>query len=258
MTATPPPEPVGAEQGFFGHLLELRARLLKAAVAVLLVLLALLPFAEKLYAWLARPLIERLPRGSHMIAIEVASPFLTPVKLAFVTAIFLAMPVVLYQIWAFVSPGLYRHEKRLALPLLASAVLLFYVGCAFAYFLVLPAAFHFLTLITPAGVSMMTDIGKYLDFVLTMFFAFGMCFEVPVAVVLLVALGVVNPDKLRRARRYVIVGAFVVAAVLSPPDVMSQILLAVPMILLYEIGVLAAAALVRDREARRSAAARDG
>ena len=256
MTATPPPDPAEVEQGFLGHLLELRSRLLKAIVAVLLVLLALLPFAEKLYAWLARPLIERLPQGSHMIAIEVASPFLTPVKLAFVTAIFLAMPVVLYQIWAFVSPGLYRHEKRLALPLLVSAVLLFYVGCAFAYFLVLPAAFHFLTLITPAGVSMMTDIGKYLDFVLTMFFAFGLCFEVPVAVVLLVALGVVTPDRLRRARRYVVVGAFVVAAVLSPPDVMSQILLAVPMILLYEIGVLAAAALVRDREARRAAGSR--
>ena len=256
MTATPPPDPAEAEQGFLGHLLELRSRLLKAIVAVLLVLLALLPFAEKLYAWLARPLIERLPQGSHMIAIEVASPFLTPVKLAFVTAIFVAMPVVLYQIWAFVSPGLYRHEKRLALPLLVSAVLLFYVGCAFAYFLVLPAAFHFLTLITPAGVSMMTDIGKYLDFVLTMFFAFGLCFEVPVAVVLLVALGVVTPDRLRRVRRYVVVGAFVVAAVLSPPDVMSQILLAVPMILLYEIGVLAAAALVRDREARRAAGSR--
>ena len=256
MTATPPPDPAEVEQGFLGHLLELRSRLLKAIVAVLLVLLALLPFAEKLYAWLARPLIERLPQGSHMIAIEVASPFLTPVKLAFVTAIFVAMPVVLYQIWAFVSPGLYRHEKRLALPLLVSAVLLFYVGCAFAYFLVLPAAFHFLTLITPAGVSMMTDIGKYLDFVLTMFFAFGLCFEVPVAVVLLVALGVVPPDRLRRARRYVVVGAFVVAAVLSPPDVMSQILLAVPMILLYEIGVLAAAALVRDREARRAAGSR--
>lgn len=256
MTVTPPPDPAAAEQGFFGHLLELRSRLLKAALAVLLVLLALLPFSEKLYAWLARPLIERLPQGSHMIAIEVASPFLTPVKLAFVTAIFVAMPVVLYQIWAFVSPGLYRHEKRLALPLLASAVLLFYVGCAFAYFLVLPAAFHFLTLITPAGVTMMTDISKYLDFVLTMFFAFGMCFEVPVAVVLLVALGVVTPDKLRRARRYVIVGAFVVAAVLSPPDVMSQILLAVPMILLYEVGVLAAAALMRDRAARRGADSR--
>lgn len=256
MTVTPPPDPAEAEQGFFGHLLELRSRLLKAAVAVLLVLLALLPFSEKLYAWLARPLIERLPQGSHMIAIEVASPFLTPVKLAFVTAIFVAMPVVLYQIWAFVSPGLYRHEKRLALPLLASAVLLFYVGCAFAYFLVLPAAFHFLTMITPAGVEMMTDISKYLDFVLTMFFAFGLCFEVPVAVVLLVALGVVTPDKLRRARRYVIVGAFVVAAVLSPPDVMSQILLAVPMILLYEVGVLAAAALVRDREARRAPGSR--
>ncbi|MGH8164061.1 MAG: twin-arginine translocase subunit TatC, partial [Rhodanobacteraceae bacterium] len=169
------------EQGFMGHLIELRARLLKAIVAVLVVLLALIPFAGRLYTWLARPLVARLPAGAHLVAIDVASPFLTPLKLAFFVALFIAMPVVLYQLWAFVGPGLYRHEKRLARPLLVSAVLLFYIGCAFAYFLVLPMVFRFLTAVTPAGVSMMTDIGHYLDFTLVVFLAFGLCFEMPVA-----------------------------------------------------------------------------
>ncbi|HUW54183.1 MAG TPA: twin-arginine translocase subunit TatC [Rhodanobacter sp.] len=235
------------EMGLMNHLLELRARLLKAILSVLLLLVALLPFAQRLYGWLAKPLIARLPKGGHMIAIEVTSPFLTPIKLAFVTALFLAMPAVLYQLWAFISPGLYRHEKRLAVPLLVSSVLLFYLGCAFAYFLVLPAAFHFLAMVTPASTEMMTDISKYLDFVLTMFFAFGLCFEVPVAVVLLAALGVVTPQKLRQSRRYVIVGAFVIAAVLSPPDVLSQFMLAVPIIVLYELGVFASGVLARSR-----------
>lgn len=245
--------PIGTKgrDGLMAHLLDLRARLLKAILSVLFVLLVVLPFSKHLYDWLAQPLMERLPHGSHMIAIEVASAFLTPLKLAFVVALFMAMPAVLYQLWAFVSPGLYRHEKRLALPLLASAVLLFYAGCAFAYFLILPAAFHFLTMSTPTGVSMMTDIGKYLDFVLTMFFAFGLCFEVPVAVVLLAALGIVTPAKLRAVRRYVFVGTFVVAAVLAPPDMLSMIMLAIPMILLYEIGVFVSTALVRNREERR-------
>jgi sec-independent protein translocase protein TatC len=238
---------LGGEQGFLSHLIELRARLLKAIAAVLVLLVALLPFANRLYAWLAKPLVERLPGGAHMIAIEVASPFLTPLKLAAVVALFLAMPVVLYQLWAFVSPGLYRHEKRLARPLLAAAVLLFYAGCAFAYFLVLPNVFRFLTAMTPAGVEMMTDISHYLSFVLVMFFAFGACFEVPVAVVVLAAMGVVDPAQLTKARGYVLVGCFVVAAVLTPPDVLSQTLLAVPMYLLYEAGVLAARALVRPQ-----------
>ena len=240
----------GLASGLIAHLLELRSRLLKAALAVLVALLALLPFSEKLYALLARPLIERLPKGAHMIAIEVTGPFLTPIELTFVVAVFAAMPAVLYQIWAFISPGLYRHEKRLALPLLIAAVLLFYTGCAFAYFLILPAAFHFLTLVTPPGVSMMTDIGHYLSFVLHVFFAFGLCFEVPVIVVVLAALGVVSVDKLRSARRYVIVGAFVVAAIITPPDVLSMTLLAVPMVLLYETGVLVAAMLVRQKAQR--------
>lgn len=242
----------GGSDGLLAQLLELRARLLKAILSVLLVLIVLLPFSRHLYDWLAQPLIQSLPGGSHMIAIEVASTFLTPLKLAFVVALFVAMPAVLYQIWAFVGPGLYRHERSLAIPLLASAVLLFYIGCAFAYFVVLPAAFHFFASDTPTGVSMMTDIGKYLDFVLTMFFAFGLCFEVPVAVVLLAALGIVTPARLKAMRRYVIVGIFVVAAVLAPPDLLSMILLAVPMMVLYEIGVFASVALVRGRLLRHS------
>ena len=237
------------EQGFMSHLIELRARLLKAIAAVLIVLLALVPFAGKLYSYLARPLVARLPQGAHLVAIDVASPFLTPLKLAFFVSLFIAMPVVLYQLWAFVSPGLYRHEKRLARPLLVSAVILFYVGCAFAYFLVLPMVFRFLTAVTPAGVSMMTDIGHYLDFVLVVFLAFGLCFEMPVAVVLLAAIGFVDLPKLKKARGYVIVGCFVVAAILTPPDVISQTCLAAPMCLLYELGLIAVRVLVKPREA---------
>lgn len=234
----------GDEASFFSHLIELRARLLKAVLAVGVVLLCLLPFANKLYALLAEPLLRNLPAGGQLVAIEVASPFFTPLKLAFCTALAAAMPVVLYQLWAFVAPGLYRHEKKLGLPLLVSSVLLFYLGGAFAYFLVLPMVFSFLAKITPQGVAMMTDIGKYLDFVLVIFFAFGLCFEVPVAVVILVALGWVTPAQLRESRGYVIVGAFVVAAILTPPDVVSQILLAVPMCLLYEVGIIAARSVV--------------
>lgn len=229
----------GLEQGLFSHLLELRSRLIKAIAAVVLVLVALVPFANRLYAALAAPLVSRLPEGAHLIATEVASPFVTPLKLAFYTALFISMPVVLYQLWAFVSPGLYKHEKRLARPLLVAALVLFYIGCAFAYFLVLPAAFRFLTAVTPQGVEMMTDITHYLDFVMLMFFAFGLCFEVPVAVVILAAVGIVDLDKLRKGRRYAMVGAFAIAAVVTPPDITSMIMLAIPMCLLYELGVLA-------------------
>jgi sec-independent protein translocase protein TatC len=244
---TPPPDAAegGEEQSFFSHLIELRERLLKAIAAILVVLLCLLPFANKLYALLAKPMLAHLPKGGQMVAIEVASPFFTPLKLAFFTALMLAMPVVLYQAWAFVAPGLYRHEKRLATPLLVSSVFLFYLGCAFAYFLVLPMVFGFLASVTPEGVAMMTDIAHYLDFVLVMFLAFGCCFEVPVAVVILAALGWVTPEQLTTSRPYVVVGAFVVAAILTPPDVLSQILLAVPMCLLYEVGVFFAKILVR-------------
>jgi sec-independent protein translocase protein TatC len=236
--ATPEPE-VELQQGLFSHLLELRSRLIKAILALAVVLAALVPFANRLYSWLAAPLVSRLPQGAHLIATEVASPFVTPLKLAFYTALFISMPVILYQLWAFVSPGLYKHEKRLARPLLIAALILFYTGCAFAYFLVLPAAFRFLTAVTPQGVEMMTDITHYLDFVMLMFFAFGLCFEVPVAVVILAAVGVVDLDKLRKGRRYAMVGAFAIAAVVTPPDITSMIMLAIPMCLLYELGVLA-------------------
>jgi sec-independent protein translocase protein TatC len=242
--ATPEPE-VDLQQGLFSHLLELRSRLLKACATVLAVLLALVPFANRLYTELAAPLVARLPQGAHLIATEVASPFVTPLKLAFYVSLFVSMPVILYQLWAFVSPGLYKHEKRLARPLLVAALGLFYIGCAFAYFLVLPAAFRFLTAVTPQGVEMMTDITHYLDFVMLMFFAFGLCFEVPVAVVILAAVGIVDVAKLRSGRRYAIVGAFAIAALITPPDITSMIMLAIPMCLLYELGVLAVRWLVK-------------
>ncbi|MDQ6645656.1 MAG: twin-arginine translocase subunit TatC [Pseudomonadota bacterium] len=227
------------QSGLFSHLLELRTRLLKAMACVLLILLTLVPFANQLYTLLAAPLVSRLPQGAHLIATEVTSPFLTPLKLALFTALFISMPMILYQLWAFVSPGLYAKEKRLARPLLAASLILFYMGCAFAFFLVLPAAFRFLAAVTPQGVSMMTDITHYLDFVVLIFFAFGLCFEVPVAVVVLAVVGVVDLARLRSSRRYAIVGAFAIAAVITPPDITSMMMLAIPMCLLYELGILA-------------------
>jgi sec-independent protein translocase protein TatC len=238
-------QPGDKEQSFLSHLIELRSRLLRAVVAVLLILVALIPLANKLYAWLAKPLIDHLPVGGAMIATDVASPFFAPLKLAFFVALFLAMPFILYQIWAFVSPGLYRHERKLALPLLGSSVLLFYTGCAFAYYLVLPAIFTFMTSVAPEGVAVMPDISRFLDFVLVLFLAFGFCFEVPVALVILVAIGVATPEQLVKSRPYTIVGAFVIAAILTPPDVVSQLLLAIPMCLLYEIGIFASRLLAK-------------
>ena len=229
----------------FDHLVELRSRLLRAVAGLLLVFVALLPFANRLYAFLAQPLLDKLPSGGQLIAVEVASPFFAPIKLAFFVAVVVAMPWLLYQLWAFVATGLYQRERRLAMPLLASALVLFYAGCAFAYFLVLPAVFGFLASVTPAGVAMMTDINAYLDFVLVIFLAFGASFELPVALVILVLLGWVTPKQLREWRGYAIVGIFVVAAVITPPDVISQLLLAIPMVVLYEAGILAAAALAR-------------
>ncbi|HWT16960.1 MAG TPA: twin-arginine translocase subunit TatC [Patescibacteria group bacterium] len=237
MSGTPEVE---GELPFLAHLIELRERLLKAVVAIGVLFLAGLPFANRIYATLAQPLLDKMPAGTKMIAIEVASPFLTPLKLTFFAALIIAMPYVLFQAWSFVAPGLYKHERRLAVPLLVSAVGLFYAGCAFAYFLVLPAVFGFLQAVAPVGVAVMTDISQYLDFVLVLFLAFGLCFEVPVAVVILVLLGWVTPAQLREARSYVIVGAFVIAAILTPPDVVSQLLLAIPMCILYEVGILAA------------------
>ncbi len=235
---------------FIGHLIELRARLLRAVVAVLLVFACLLPFAQRLYTLIASPLLAALPEGGQMIATDPASPFFTPLKLTFVAALVLAMPAVIYQLWAFVAPALYGHEQRLARPLLVSATLLFYAGCAFAWYLVLPAVFIFTTAMAPEGVTVSPDISSYLDFVLVIFLAFGFCFEVPVAVVILRTLGWVDDQQLRESRPYVVVGAFVVAAILTPPDVISQLMLAIPMCVLYEIGLIAARALPQgDRDA---------
>ena len=229
-----------AEGHLFDHLLELRSRILRGVVGLAVVLAAFLPFAHRLYSWLSAPLVAKLPAGAHLIAVEVASPFFAPLKLAFFAAVVVSMPWLLYQAWAFVAPGLYRREKRLALPLLASALLLFYAGCAFAFYIVLPSVFGFLTMVTPEGVAMMTDINAYLDFVLVIFLAFGISFELPVALVILVLLGWVTPAQLKEARGYAIVGVFVLAAVITPPDVVSQLMLAIPMCLLYEAGILAA------------------
>jgi len=233
------------EESFISHLVELRARLLRAVIAVLLAFFALVPFAHRLYSALAAPLLAKLPSGTQLLAIDVASPFFAPIKLVFALALIAAMPAVLYQLWAFVAPGLYQHEQRLARPLLISSVVLFYLGCAFAWFLVLPAVFGFLSMIAPESVAMAPDISRYLDFVLGLMLAFGACFEVPVAVVILVALGWVNDRQLREARPYVIVGAFIIAAVLTPPDVVSQLLLAIPMCLLYELGLWTARTVIR-------------
>ena len=232
------------ERPLIAHLLELRSRLLRGAVGLLLALLCLLPFANTLYGLLAQPLLDKLPKGGQLIATQVASPFFAPMKLAFFAALMIAMPWLLYQAWAFVAPGLYRREKRLALPLLSSALLLFYAGCAFAYFLVLPMVFGFLARVTPDGVAMMTDISSYLDFVLVLFLAFGLAFELPVALVILVLLGWVTPAQLREGRGYAVVGIFVIAAIVTPPDVISQLMLAIPMCLLYEAGILAASMVV--------------
>lgn len=241
------------EQGIFSHLLELRARLIKAIACVLIVLVCLVPFANRLYGWLAEPLVKRLPHGAHMIATQVASPFLTPLKFAFYAALFTSMPVIVYQLWSFISPGLYRHEKRLARPLLVASVVLFYCGCAFAYFLVLPAAFRFLTMVTPPGVEMMTDITHYLDFVMLVFFAFGLCFEIPVIEVIVAAAGLVSVQQLKSWRRYAIVVAAAVAAAITPPDITSMCLLLVPMVILYELGIVAVRFLVKSKSTPHAA-----
>ena len=237
----------GAGPSLVGHLLELRSRLLRGVAGLVVVFVALLPFANRLYAWLAQPLLDKLPAGAQLLAVDVASPFFAPVKLAFFVAVVVAMPWLLYQAWAFVAPGLYRREQRLALPLLGSSLLLFYAGCAFAFYVVLPAVFAFLASVTPDGVAMMTDINAYLDFVLVVFLAFGLSFELPVALVILVLLGWVTPAQLREARGYAIVGIFVLAAIVTPPDVGSQLLLAIPMVVLYELGIIAAQLLVARR-----------
>ncbi|MBA1188407.1 twin-arginine translocase subunit TatC [Pseudomonas entomophila] len=235
------------------HLTELRTRLLRCVAAIFLIFAGLFSFAQQIYTLVSAPLREHLPPNATMIATDVASPFLTPFKLTMTVSLFLAIPFILQQVWGFIAPGLYRHEKRIAIPLLLSSIVLFYAGMAFAYFLVFPLIFGFFAAATPEGVSMMTDIASYLDFVMTLFFAFGVAFEIPVAVVLLVWIGVVEVSYLRKIRPYVIIGCFVVGMVLTPPDIFSQTLLAVPMWLLFEIGVLFGG-LVRKRSAERDAA----
>ena len=232
------PEQEG-ESSLMGHLVELRARLLRGVVGVGVILLALLPFTRDIYTWLAGPLVSQLPAGQTLIAINPAGAFFAPVKLTFFLALFFAAPWLLYQAWAFVAPGLYQREKRLALPILGSAVALFYAGCAFAYFLVLPTVFGFLVHFKPDVIAVTPDANSYLDFVLVIFFAFGASFELPVALVILVLLGWVTPAQLKEARGYALVGIFVLAAIITPPDVVSQLMLAIPMYLLYEVGILA-------------------
>lgn len=232
------PAKLAEDMPLIAHLTELRSRLLRIILIWMLIFAGLFYFANDLYTFISEPLRAFMPEGTSMIATDVASPFLTPFKLALVSALFIAMPFVLHQLWSFIAPGLYKHEKRLAVPLLASSIVLFYSGMAFAYYVVFPLVFGFFTSTAPEGVAVMTDINKYLDFVLTLFMAFGLAFEIPVATILLVLAGAVDVAKLRKIRPYVVVGCFAIGMVLTPPDVISQALLAIPMWLLYEVGIL--------------------
>ncbi|MGV3346653.1 Sec-independent protein translocase subunit TatC [Enterobacteriaceae bacterium LUAb1] len=224
-------------QPLISHLIELRKRLLNCIIAVIVIFICLAYFANDIYQLISAPLIKQMPAGASMIATDVASPFFTPVKLTMIVSVFIAVPVILYQVWAFVAPALYRHERRLVMPLLISSSLLFYIGMAFAYFIVFPLAFSFFAKTAPQGVVIATDINNYLDFVMALFMAFGVSFEVPVAIVLLCWTGITHPDALRKKRPYVLVGAFVVGMLLTPPDVFSQTLLAIPMYCLFEVGI---------------------
>ena len=235
------------EQSLMSHLLEMRKRLLYAVATVSAVFLVLLPFANQLYSWFAQPLLRTLPKGGQLVAIEVASTFFVPMKLAFFVALFIATPVVLYQIWAFVAPALYQKEKNLAKPLLLAATLLFYLGCAFTFYVLLPVMFAYLNSTAPIGVAMMTDISKYLDFVLVLLLAGGVSFEVPIAVLVAVLLGWVTVPQLVEWRGYIIVAIFIIAAIITPPDGLSQIMLALPMWALYEIGIVVARIMVKSR-----------
>jgi sec-independent protein translocase protein TatC len=236
------------EEGtLLSHLVELRGRLLKISAAVVFVFIGLLPFSRQIFSMVSEPLREVLP-GHAMIATAVAAPLLTPFKMTFFVALFVAMPVVLYQVWAFVAPGLYLKEKRFAVPLLASSIILFYLGIAFAFFIVFPLMFSFFTAVAPEGVEVMTDISQFLDFITTIIFAFGLAFEVPVATVLIVWTGFTSPEKLGKARPYVFLGAFVVGMFLTPPDIISQTLLAVPVYLLFELGIVMSRIFVTNRK----------
>ena len=230
------------------HLIELRTRVLRIVLSVLVVFIGLFYFANDIYAFISQPLRSILPAGAQMIATEVASPFLAPFKLTLFTAFLVSVPYILYQIWSFIAPGLYAHEKKLAFPLLGSSIVLFYAGMAFAYYAVFPLLFAFFTTAAPEGVAVMTDINAYLSFVLKLFFAFGIAFEIPVATVLLVLAGVTNVESLAAKRLYVILGCFVIGMLLTPPDIFSQTLLAVPMWLLFEVGVLISRLLPKIKE----------
>ncbi|MFQ3197658.1 MAG: sec-independent protein translocase protein TatC [Paraglaciecola sp.] len=230
------------------HLIELRGRVLKAVLSVFVVFLCLVYFAQDLYHWLATPLLDTLPEHAQMIATDVASPFFAPFKLTLVLSFFIAIPMVLFQIWGFIAPGLYKNEKRLIVPLLLSSTLLFYTGMAFAYYVVFPLAFAFFTSVAPEGVVINTDISSYLDFVLKIFFAFGLSFEIPVAIVLMCWTGVSTPDSLRAKRPYVIVGIFTLGMLLTPPDIISQTLLAIPMWILFEVGIIVGSIYTKDKQ----------
>lgn len=234
-------------ENFISHLIELRTRLLRIVIGMLVVFIALFPFANEVYALLAEPLLSQLPSGGQMIATGVTTPFFVPLKVAMMAAFLIALPHTLYQVWAFVAPGLYAHEKKFMVPVIIAASLLFLAGMAFAYFLVFPVIFGFIIGTVPQGVAVMTDIGNYLDFVMTLFFAFGLAFEVPIAVVMAVYFDWVSIDKLRDSRGYVIVGAFVIGAIFTPPDIISQFMLAVPMWLLYELGIIVARITTKNR-----------
>jgi sec-independent protein translocase protein TatC len=237
-----------AEGTLISHLLELRNRLMRALLAVIIALVPCVYYQNQLFTFISRPIREKLPKGATLIATGVMSPFITPLKLAMFTAVFIAMPVILYQVWAFVAPGLYKHEKRFAIPLLASSVLLFYLGVGFAYQFVFPTVFGYFAGATPVGVTWMADITQYLDFAMQMFFGFGLAFEVPIAVVLLVITGIVSLEKLKANRAYVVVGVFVVSAMVTPPDALSMCSMAVPMYLLYEGGLIMAAVMSNKRK----------
>lgn len=245
------------EAPFISHLLELRDRLLKSVAAILVIFLICAPFANTLYLVLAEPLMSALPEGNTMISTEPHGPFFVPFKLAFAVAVALAVPVLLYQLWAFVAPGLYENEKRLAIPLIVSSSLLFYLGILFAYFVVFPIIFLFFTSTAPEGVAVMTDINSYLSFVLKLFFAFGVAFEVPVATVLMVRMGATTPDSLAEKRPYIIVTAFVVGMMLTPPDIFSQTMLALPVWLLFEVGLFFARRMYRTKVAKEAREAAD-
>lgn len=227
-------------ESFVSHLIELRNRLLRAVMGLVAVFVALFPFSGRIYSLLAAPLLAKLPQGAHMIATAVTTPFFVPMKVTMLAAFLLSLPWILYQLWAFVAPGLYAHEKRLLMPLMVSALILFFIGMSFAYFVVFPVVFGFIIGSTPEGVAVMTDIAEYLDFIIGMFMAFGFAFEVPIAVILMVLMGWVNIQQLKEARAYVVVSAFVIGAIFTPPDIVSQFMLAVPLWMLYEIGLFTA------------------